>query len=77
MRFLAPGQVDLPGGLIILGDAACAFNPIHGQGMTVGMLSAAALKDHLADCFPAVAQATSQAERAEMLRDVSKVRELG
>ena len=34
---------DLPDGLVILGDSACAFNPAYGQGMTVGILQAKAL----------------------------------
>lgn len=32
-----------PDGFIVLGDAACAFNPIYGQGMTTGALEAEAL----------------------------------
>ncbi|QRN96259.1 FAD-dependent monooxygenase [Archangium violaceum] len=34
--------------LVMLGDALCAFNPVYGQGMTVGMLSALELGRQLA-----------------------------
>jgi len=34
-------------GFVALGDAVCAFNPVYGQGMTTGTLSAAALEDCL------------------------------
>jgi 2-polyprenyl-6-methoxyphenol hydroxylase-like FAD-dependent oxidoreductase len=30
---------------VVLGDAACAFNPVYGQGMTTGALSAITLRD--------------------------------
>lgn len=33
----------LPGHFVVLGDATCAFNPIYGQGLTVGAMSAKAL----------------------------------
>jgi 2-polyprenyl-6-methoxyphenol hydroxylase-like FAD-dependent oxidoreductase len=37
----------LPGGFIVLGDAACAFNPVYGQGMTLAAIGAKALGECL------------------------------
>jgi 2-polyprenyl-6-methoxyphenol hydroxylase-like FAD-dependent oxidoreductase len=34
-------------GFLALGDAACAFNPVYGQGMTTGTVSASILRDCL------------------------------
>ena len=38
---------DWPDGLLVVGDALCAFNPIYGQGITVGALQALVLRDAL------------------------------
>lgn len=38
---------DLPDGLIILGDATCALNPVYGQGMTLAGMGAMLLRDLL------------------------------
>lgn len=36
-----------PESFVILGDAACAFNPVFGQGMTVSAMEALLLDEHL------------------------------
>lgn len=38
---------DWPDGLLVVGDALCSFNPIYGQGITVGACQALVLRDGL------------------------------
>ncbi len=41
----------LPEGLVVMGDAACAFNPVYGQGITVAAMGALALDECLQQQF--------------------------
>jgi 2-polyprenyl-6-methoxyphenol hydroxylase-like FAD-dependent oxidoreductase len=42
----------LPDGLLVMGDAACVFNPVYAQGMTVAAIETLVLARHLAAGTP-------------------------
>jgi 2-polyprenyl-6-methoxyphenol hydroxylase-like FAD-dependent oxidoreductase len=42
-------SLRMPDGFVVVGDAACAFNPVYGQGMSAAALTAEALDRCLAD----------------------------
>lgn len=45
-------QSGHPDGLLVMGDAACIFNPVYGQGMTVAALESLVLRRQLAQGPP-------------------------
>lgn len=53
-----------PERFLVLGDAACSFNPVYGQGMTVAAQEALTLRSHLVRGVP---------EPLPFLRDIAKV----
>ncbi|MEV4625745.1 FAD-binding monooxygenase [Micromonospora sp. NPDC049523] len=53
-----------PDGLLVMGDAACIFNPVYGQGMTVAAIESLVLRQHLEQGEP---------QPRAFFRDLSKV----
>jgi 2-polyprenyl-6-methoxyphenol hydroxylase-like FAD-dependent oxidoreductase len=41
-----------PAGLLVMGDAACVFNPVYAQGMTVAAMEAKVLGEHVGNGDP-------------------------
>ena len=57
-------MAHLPEGFIIVGDAACAFNPIYGQGMSVAALEAKTLDTCLRDQQDSLTGLTQRFQKA-------------
>jgi 2-polyprenyl-6-methoxyphenol hydroxylase-like FAD-dependent oxidoreductase len=57
---------DWPGGLLVMGDALCSFNPIYGQGITVAACEALLLRR-------ALANGLRQGDERRLLRRFCKV----
>lgn len=63
-------QVEMPDGLVALGDSVMALNPVHGQGITVSMMGAELLHDVIAK---RLAASSPSSNRALALRGLPKV----
>lgn len=64
MRRRYERMARFPKGMIVLGDAACSFNPVYGQGMTISAIEALTLRDHLRRGMP---------DATAFHRDIAKV----
>jgi len=54
---------DLPDGVVVLGDAACALNPLYAHGMTVAALQAVALDRRLRQAWTNPGRLSRQIQR--------------
>jgi 2-polyprenyl-6-methoxyphenol hydroxylase-like FAD-dependent oxidoreductase len=57
-------RMALPAGLLVIGDALCAFNPVFGQGISVATMQAEALSHVLGTLGPNHPELTRAATRA-------------
>jgi len=53
-----------PDGFLVMGDAACIFNPVYAQGMTVAAMEAMILREHVTRGLPV--------QPRKFLRDISR-----
>lgn len=67
-----------PDRLIVLGDAACSFNPVYGQGMTVAALESMALRGQLRRGFPVASRWFAEISKIiDLAWDISAGGDLG
>ncbi|KAL3145131.1 hypothetical protein ABBQ38_001735 [Trebouxia sp. C0009 RCD-2024] len=53
-----------PSGLCVIGDAACYFNPINGQGMTVGLMGSHLLSECIQESLASAGDSKEQQQAA-------------
>ncbi|WP_232667017.1 FAD-dependent oxidoreductase [Pseudonocardia sp. TRM90224] len=61
----------MPTGFVVTGDAACAFNPIYGQGMTVAAMDALVLAEALRRSEGGRSADFAQAFQADLAKNVA------
>ncbi len=62
-RFAYGTRRDWPAGLLVVGDAMCAFNPVYGQGITVSACQAEVLAARLSAARPLTSRTTRRLQR--------------
>ena len=64
---------NLPENFLVFGDAACAFNPVYGQGMTIAALGALTLRECLREQAKLRAEGSLRGLARRFQRRIAKV----
>jgi 2-polyprenyl-6-methoxyphenol hydroxylase-like FAD-dependent oxidoreductase len=64
---------NLPENFLVFGDAACAFNPVYGQGMTIAALGALTLRECLREQAKLRADGSLRGVARRFQRRIAKV----